>query len=589
MKIDKLKEGDVIKKLLRTLLISSYLFSFLFVTSTLQIIALVPLILAIVADIIQRRGSQDPKQFNMVAVTTGFFLIVALYVYQAVTIDNFLTKLLWGAVFISLAILYSWVEEVDLDSDRIQNIFFTGSFLIVLVIFLFTPTASLGARISWVTGLISLTCVYIIAIAGLDIHTGRTGIINFGVIFFIGIGGTAAGVLVGQEAWNPWFVMGIAAVIAFVIGYLLAYPTVRLRSDYFAIVTITLGEVLRVLLAAEPYLQDRKSLPGAAVPGLKGVRGPYEWLSLRIVSLGEWISRNADILPFISSSSSIVNLSWGTLGLSIARASVGILVTLVVLIILAIIYKSPYGRLLKAIREDEEVVEAYGYNVFQIKAVVLGIGGIIISIAGTLFIWQTENIGAGTLRPTLTFLVWGAFIIGGGGNIRGVVVGGFVLITSINVFNNDEIQKQVQQTALDEIHRVFVVDIYEWGDWIFETFFGPIIRIFSDEEEIVFFGTSAWTFFWPGEITLSLNILSQAFLGLLIVLVLLLADRGLIPERLYRPDTPDIDFASPIFAGYDKGDDEGHKKYYEEEERQLPGRGEVNKNVVDEMLQRKLV
>ena len=584
MKINEFKKRDSLEKLSETLFLSIFVFSFLFIPRTLQIVMLVALILAIVADIIRKRWQHDSKQFNMVAITTGLFLIVALYVYLEVAIDNFLTKLLWGVIFIGLTILYFWVEEVDLDSERVQNLFLTGAFIIVVVVFLFTPSANLGARISWVTGLISLTCVYIIAMAGLDIHTGRTGIINFGVIFFIGIGGTAAGVLVGQEAWNPWVVMGLAAVAAFVIGYLLAYPTVRLRSDYFAIVTITLGEVLRVLLAAEPYLQDRTSLPGSAVPGLKGVSGPYEWLSLRIVSLGEWFSRSVDILPFISSSSSIVNLSWGTLGLPIARALVAILVAIAILLILAIIYKSPYGRLLKAIREDEEVVEAYGYNVFQIKAVVLGIGAVIISIAGTLFIWQTENIGAGTLRPTLTFLVWGAFIVGGGGNIRGVIVGGFVLITSINVFNNDEIQTQVQRTAIDEIHRIFVVDIYEWGDWIFETLFGPIIRIFSDEEEIVFFGSSAWTFFWPGEVSFSLNILSQAFLGLLIVLVLLLADRGLIPERLYRPDIPDIDFASPIFAGYDKGDIE----HYEEEERQLP-RGEVDKDVMDEILQRKRV
>ena len=83
---------------------------------------------------------------------------------------------------------------------------------------------------------------------------------NFGVIFFIGIGAVTVGLLsapveTNGYGWSPWIATIVAVIISAVAGWLLAYPTARLRMDYFAIVTISLGEMLRISLQAEPLLR----------------------------------------------------------------------------------------------------------------------------------------------------------------------------------------------------------------------------------------------------------------------------------------------------------------------------------------------
>ena len=489
-----------------------------------------------------------------------------------------------------------WVEEINMDSVKVQSIIFAGCFAFMLAVIIFTPAVDLEARIIWAANITALACVYIIAIAGLDLHTGRTGIVNFGVVFFVGIGSVTSGVLVGQQKLDPLLVMGIAVIISFVIGYLLSYPTIRLRADYLAIVTIILGEILRIMLTAEPYLQDRRTLPGSAIQGLKNVQGPYGWISRRITTLGNefvdvsnWVGnwlQSSGISNSVGTwlqSSSLFTQDWELLSLPLARVTVAILFTIIVIVILALVYNSPYGRIIKAIREDEDVVEMYGYYVFQIKAIVLGIGAAIMAVAGTLLIWQTTNTGPASLRPLLTFLIWGAFIIGGGGNLRGSVAGGFVLTLSINVLANSEIQRTIQDTGIGTIHRFFIVDIYEWIDNIFSF----IIGLFTDIEEEPLFGESSWTFFWSSDIFLLTDVLASVFLGLLIIAVLLFAEQGLIPERLYRPKTPVMEFSNPIFEGYDE-----EKEVVSEmdtPEIKVDHRteaGSINRDMISKMLQR---
>ena len=96
------------------------------------------------------------------------------------------------------------------------------------------------ARIVTLVGIFGLACF------SLNLHTGITGMTNFGVIFFVGIGAVTVGLLSAPVAtngygWNPFAASVVAVLIAAAAGWLLAYPTARLRMDYFAIVTIALG------------------------------------------------------------------------------------------------------------------------------------------------------------------------------------------------------------------------------------------------------------------------------------------------------------------------------------------------------------
>ena len=102
--------------------------------------------------------------------------------------------------------------------------------------------------------------IFVLMAFSLNLHTGYTGMVNFGVIFFVGVGAITVGILTAPErlhgyGWDilPATIMGMALAAFF--GWALAYPTARLRTDYFAIVTISLGEILRILLAGEPLLR----------------------------------------------------------------------------------------------------------------------------------------------------------------------------------------------------------------------------------------------------------------------------------------------------------------------------------------------
>ena len=111
-----------------------------------------------------------------------------------------------------------------------------------------------------VARIVTLLGIFSLASFSLNLHTGITGMTNFGVIFFVGVGAVVVGLLCAPVetngyGWNPWMATIFAVSISAAAGWLLAYPTARLRMDYFAIVTISLGEMLRISLQAEPLLR----------------------------------------------------------------------------------------------------------------------------------------------------------------------------------------------------------------------------------------------------------------------------------------------------------------------------------------------
>ena len=108
--------------------------------------------------------------------------------------------------------------------------------------------------------IIALVGIFGLAAFSLNLHTGFTGMTNFGIIFFVGLGAVIVGLLsapveTNGYGWAPWKATLVAIFVSGLAGWLLAYPTARLRMDYFAIVTISLGEMLRISLQAEPLLR----------------------------------------------------------------------------------------------------------------------------------------------------------------------------------------------------------------------------------------------------------------------------------------------------------------------------------------------
>jgi len=249
---------------------------------------------------------------------------------------------------------------------------------------------------------------FAIAAIGLNIHFGYTGLLNFGHAGFLTVG--AYGLAISLNAGLPIFVavlVGIAAAIAFAL--LLGVPTLRLRADYLAIVTIAASEIMRILFRATEVLgvETRKWTGGST--GINGFSGAF-----------------TDLNPY----SGPVDL--GFVQFSRADdawvATVGWVIVLLSVLFTYLAINSPWGRVLKAIREDEDAARALGKNAYSIKMQSLVIGGIFGALGGMIFV-----LGQASVQPSppdlgtpKTFFIWVAMILGGTGRLWGPVIGSMI-------------------------------------------------------------------------------------------------------------------------------------------------------------------
>jgi len=374
----------------------------------------------------------------------------------------------------------------------LQDRIFVVGMLIIFVLVLLQPAAQ-GQKLFTISFLIFLICYYTIMATGLNLQTGTTGIVNFGVIFFVGIGMITSGVLSrrGLDIFgitiimDPISAMIVGMIISGGIGYLLAYPGLKLRTDYFAIITIALGEFLKRLLLAEPTFQTKRSSTFSI--GLNNIPGAFE---------------------------GVFSIEY-----TFVLAILGVLFVIIVTFISHLLISSPYGRVLRGIREDEEVVSSYGYDIFKYKASVLAVGGAIFAMAGSLWVWKVGNVFPNTIAVIITFYVWAAFIIGGKGNPKGMILGASVIaITQYSVNNLSNISATERGSTflgpLDVIFRFITVDI---GGTIF--------------------GNSTWmNSFASEELTvIDQNFLQLLIVGFLIIVFLRYMPDGILPELPYTP------------------------------------------------------
>jgi branched-chain amino acid transport system permease protein len=243
-----------------------------------------------------------------------------------------------------------------------------------------------------------LAAAYAIAAIGLNVHFGYTGLLNFGHVAFLMAGayGTAITVDEGGSLWLG-VVVGIGA--ALVLGLLFGLPTLRLRADYLAIVTIAAGEVLRTWVRSG----DEQSLTG-------GVFG-----------IAAFADDFLDLNPFDGDLD-----VWGRFGYS-DRALWLVLVgwSLVALctLLVALLVRSPWGRVLRAIREDEDAARSLGKNVFGYKLQSLVLGGGIAALGGILVAFDRNSVRPDSYLPVLTFSFYAVLILGGPASRLGPVVG----------------------------------------------------------------------------------------------------------------------------------------------------------------------
>ena len=269
--------------------------------------------------------------------------------------------------------------------------------------------------LNFVVGFVIIAGIYSVFALGLNVHWGFTGLFNIGIAGFFTLGAYTTALLTTQppdpalfedfklsgnwsEIWfldlgiDLWFFLGLAAAAAVcsVVALIIGYTTLRLRDDYLAIATLGIAETVRLIFLNEKWLAN-------------GSKGLYR-------------------IPTF-------------LGDLVEPEHYDYLYVVVVLVILVILFfaveravKSPWGRVLRAIREDEIAAEASGKDVFKFKLQAFILGAAIMGIGGALFAHHFRFLAPLTFDPLLaTFIIWAMLMVGGSGNNLGAVLGAFIV------------------------------------------------------------------------------------------------------------------------------------------------------------------
>ena len=439
---------------------------------------------------------------------------------------------LWSAIMPASKAQYGRSSE--------RGSWLTFVFFLVILAYLawWLPSVTNFTKSMQISRIIVLVCIFSILAFSLNLHTGMTGMTNFGVIFFAGIGAITLGILTvpedrpGGHGWSPFFGLIAAVIVSGVAGWLLAYPTARLRMDYFAIVTISLGEIVRISMRAEPLL---RAGTGTTAIGIQLYELPLKdwWESTMDKSVGEWFN-------LTGTGSEVQDAPYYLL-----LAGIALVLFFLIWTLMELMLNSPWGRILRAIREDEEVTMHHGHDVFHHKATSLAVGAAVAGLGGGLWAWLNMSILDDFINPVKsTFLIWAAFFVGGRANNRGLVIGACIIALTEFVFN-------LMVTGRGDMDNVFH-DNVAGIDAFFYWFLLDVVGSFSSDLSIIEpFGSLE-----SDRIELQLVYLKLVLIGLVITVSLLISERGLIPEVPKRPENPILqsaqDSSSIDFKGRQK-------------------------------------
>jgi neutral amino acid transport system permease protein len=310
-------------------------------------------------------------------------------------------------------------------SSRTREIFGYGAWVLGALIVLIMMLAFVGVDLGWPTrvgdnmldqALDPQTAAVAVAVIGLNIHFGYTGLLNMGQAGFMLLGayGFAISIVEGVPLLFA-VVIGLAASALFAV--VLGVPTLKLRGDYLAIVTISAAEIVRYVGRATTFNEHTGGPQG--IEG-KDFRGPVTDLSF--FGTGNFDIGSLDYILTGANSWWMRAVAW-----AVVLVSVGVVYLLV---------RSPWGRLLRGVREDEDAIRSLGKNVFAIKMQALVLGGLFGAVAGMLFVLPSSVV-PDSMGRTLTFYCWTALLLGGAATVFGPVLGSIlffvvrILVTGI--------------------------------------------------------------------------------------------------------------------------------------------------------------
>ena len=288
------------------------------------------------------------------------------------------------------------------------------TFLSIVLVFLLNDEGEIPILFN----LLTFAGIYGLAAIGLNVHFGLTGLLNFGHAAFMGLGAYVTILLIPHAAGRegeitssglPFFLAVLIGIIsAALFGLLLGLPAIRLRGDYLAIVTIAAAEIFRLLV------RDLESVTG-------GVYGIINFSDALQQSRPDFINNFASTYDLNPSQMWVAFLSWASI--------------FFVLLLLKRLTNSPWGRALRAVREDEDAVRALGKNAVWLKLQSFMLGAGIAGLSGVLLAFNYGTVQVSTFIPILTFYVWAIMILGGVGSLTGPIFGSIMFWVIISETN----------------------------------------------------------------------------------------------------------------------------------------------------------
>ena len=260
-----------------------------------------------------------------------------------------------------------------------------------------------------------LVAVYGIFALGLQLNVGYTGVVNFGQAGFMAVGAYSSVILVVDVGVNFYLALPLAIIITMLVSLLIGLSSLRLRTDYFAIATIAFAEIIRYIA------QNARGLTG----GNQGtisieldndrffvdpwyIDGPDTWITDNILApIGLDGPDYAGLPLFLVAWITFLALTFG----------------------LRSLIRTPWGRVLRAVREDEDAARALGKNAFSYKLQSLAIAAGLGALSGWFLAIQLESVSQDSFEPLFTFIGYAILVLGGLASFPGVIVGSLVMWT----------------------------------------------------------------------------------------------------------------------------------------------------------------
>jgi branched-chain amino acid transport system permease protein len=273
-------------------------------------------------------------------------------------------------------------------------------------------------------GGVMFTCaVFALVAVGLNIVIGYAGLLDLGYVGFYAVGAYTTGVLTSEHWHWPFFLaLPLAIAATMVTGVILGAPTLRVRGDYLAIVTLGFGEIIRLVVTNVGWLGAAAGIKDIPPPPSVGPNpiGPTGGL----FTIPRW---NWDTFPpTFDSDHGTRFLKFGVLD-AVPYYWVALTALVLVLIGDRLIKASRVGRAWEATREDEDAAELMGVSTFKYKLLAFALGAAIGGLSGSLFASRNGYINPQTFQIVLSMLFVSAVILGGAGNRWGAIAGGVLV------------------------------------------------------------------------------------------------------------------------------------------------------------------